>query len=82
MFLNFVHVCLCQKAGISFANNQKEEKACLQGCLFDWSLKKTIQKHMVTALTANCSSVNILQTSFDILNCRILIVQEENDIIL
>ena len=48
----------------SFENKQKEEKSCLQGlgvyCLFDCSLKKIVQKHMVSALIASCSSVNFL----------------------
>ena len=70
---------------ISFETKQKEEKACLQGCLFDCSLKKMIQKHV-----ANCWSVNILQTCFDVLRYHgsyallqnSIIVHEENDIVL
>ena len=43
LFLNFVHICLCQKERKrrtnkqtnkqTFANKEKEEKSCLQGCL-------------------------------------------------
>ena len=46
----------------SFANKQKEESYVYRGvyCLFDCSLKKIVQKHMVTALIASCLSVNIL----------------------
>ena len=38
----------------------KKKKSMLTGCLFDRSLKQIIQKQVVTALIANCLSVNIL----------------------
>ena len=49
--------------------NKKKKNHVYRGvyCLFDWSLKNIVQKHMVTALIASCSSVNILQTHFYVL---------------
>ena len=38
--------------------NKKKKESCLDGCLIDCSLEKIII--MVTALIANCSSVNFL----------------------
>ena len=46
----------------SSANQQKEKNHVYKGiyCVFDCTLKKIVQKHMVTALIASFSSVNIL----------------------
>ena len=68
----FSKLCLylfMPEGGNSFANKQKEEKlaACLQECLYDWSLKKNIQRQVMAALIANCLSNNILQTSLNVL---------------
>ena len=97
MFLNFVHVFFfflllslfyaSKGGGFHLQVNQKEEKACIQGCLICLLIKENYSKSR-----GNCSNckllerehpgVNILQTSLDVLNYRILIVQEENDIVL
>ena len=76
MFLNVVHVHDAKKEEMVSLGN-KEERNIFAGSVYDCSLKKNI--HMITALTVNCLSVNILQTFFHILlNIMLNYIQEEN----
>ena len=65
MFLNFVHICLCQKGKNPFSNKKKWKKE--KGTGFYWLF---VQKHVLTGLIVNYSSVSILSPSLDILCWR------------
>ena len=85
MFVNSVHICLCQKEKKSFENKQKGEKPCLQGCLlFIWlfieeNCSKCGDCFNMQVTHAVTSYRRLLLFFVIMLNYRILIVQEEND---
>ena len=62
MFINSVHICLCQEEKNHLQINKKKKKhVCRDGYyLSDCSLKKIVQNYVATALIKSCSSINIL----------------------
>ena len=82
MFLNFVHICLCQKGRkgkTHFSNKQKEKGT---GCLLvicskacnNWFNCELLKRHLIDQ--------HRLMFFVSMLNYRILIVQEENEVVL
>ena len=61
MFMNSVHICLCQNKNHLQVNKNMKKHVCRDFYyVYDYSLKKIVQNQMVTALIASCSSINII----------------------
>ena len=88
MFINSVHICLCQEEQTNHLQiNKKKKKHVYRDVYYlsDCSLKKIVQNYVATALIkfaqASTSYRRLLMFLVSMLNYRILIVQKENYIV-
>ena len=65
----FIFVYMSERNKNYLQINKKKKRHVYRDVYYlsDCSLKKIVQNHMVTALIANCLSINTLWTSFDVL---------------